>query len=179
MTASWNTDADGKSAVDTIPAHTTNETFEGSELPTDATVGVHRTRSVHRLTQGEHGSIYAANGGSFSPEGYSLFKHGDDRWARHFGYEVADLLMAAEADLFDRIRSDEVLIAAFPYKYISTAAATMVEHALTRLNHVLAGEGKPAVGYLHRSSTRGRPASSTTSPAWGRKSADVSWTMSS
>jgi len=57
--------------------------------------------------------------------------------------------MDAEADLFARVRSDEVLVASFPYKYVPTAAALMVDHAVTRPNHILSGEGKPTVGYLH------------------------------
>lgn len=115
---------------------------------TDTTIESHRTRSVYRLTQ-EDDRVYAASGGDFSLEGYSLFKHGDERWARRFGHEIADFLMAAESDLFARVRSDEVLVASFPYKYVPTAAALMVDHTVTRLNHILSGENKPSVGYLH------------------------------
>jgi len=57
--------------------------------------------------------------------------------------------MEAEADLFARIRSDEVLVASFPYKYVPTAAALVVDYAVTRLNHVLSREDKPTVGHLH------------------------------
>lgn len=110
---------------------------------------VHRKHSVHQLTQQKDGRICAVGGGAFSPEGYSLFKHGDERWARRFGHEIADLLMDAEAPLLDHARPDEVLIAAFPYKYIPTATAVMVEHTVTRLNHLLSAKGRPAVGRLH------------------------------
>jgi len=57
--------------------------------------------------------------------------------------------MDTESDLFDRIRSDEVLIASVPHKYVPTAAALMVNHTVARLNHDLSGENKPAVGYLN------------------------------
>jgi hypothetical protein len=116
---------------------------------TDAPIESHRTHSLYRLTQGNDGRVYERNGKTFSLDGYSLFKHGDERWARRFGHEVADFLVDAEADLFDRIRPDGVLVASFPYKYVPTAAALMVDHAATRLNHLLSDQNKPSVGYLH------------------------------
>ena len=58
-------------------------------------------------------------------------------------------MMAAESDLFARVRSEKVLVASFPYKYVPTAAALMVDHTVTRLNHILSSENKPSVGYLH------------------------------
>ncbi len=141
--------------MDPVPALTTIERTgarRGRLRPkprTDATVGCHRTHSLYRLTQGNDGRVYAEDGRDFSLDGYSRFKHGDERWARRFGYEIADFLTVAEADLFDRVRSNEVLVASFPYKYVPTAAALMVDHAVTRLNHVLSVENKPAVGHLH------------------------------
>ena len=139
----------------TVPTYTTGENGAESARPGSAPravarhAGRHRAHSVYRLTRGGDDRVYATNGLAFSPEGYSLFKHGDERWARRFGHELADSLMGAEAALFDRIRSDEVLIAAFPYKYVPTAAARMVRHTVRRLNHVLSGQGKPTVGHLH------------------------------
>ena len=139
--------------MDDVPARSTNETGapRGCLRPashTDATVETHRKHSIRRLGQEEGGRIYATGGDAFSPEGYSLFKHGDERWARRFGYEVADFLMDVESDLFDRSRPNEILVAPFPYKHVPTAAALMVNHTVTRLNHLLSGEGKPSVGYL-------------------------------
>lgn len=116
----------------------------------------HRTHCVYRLDRRGDGRIRATNGPAFSPEGYSLFKHGDERWARRFGREVAEELMASEPALFDSIRSDGVLIAAFPYKYVPTAAALMTEHAVTRLNHALVARGRPTVGCLHAFKYPGR-----------------------
>lgn len=138
--------------MDAVPPHTTGGTRERNARlgpAPRAAVGSHHTRSVYRLTQGNDGRVHATNGRDFSPEGYSLFKHGDERWARRFGHEVADFLMDAEADLFDRIRPNEVLLASFPYKYVPTAAALMVDHTLARLNHVLSDGSKPSVGHLH------------------------------
>ncbi len=139
--------------MDEVSTHLPDKTGARRTRPrptprTDATIESHRTRSVYRLTQ-EDDRVYATSGGDFSLEGYSLFKHGDERWARRFGHEIADFLMDAESDLFARVRSDEVLVASFPYKYVPTAAALMVDHTVTRLNHILSGENKPAVGYLH------------------------------
>jgi PRTase ComF-like len=104
---------------------------------------------LHRLTRGVDDRICATSDGDFSLEGYSLFKPGDERSARRFGHEIADFLMEEKVELFAHDRSDEVLVASFPYKYVPTAAALMVEHAITRLNHGLSGEDKPIVGYLH------------------------------
>lgn len=114
-----------------------------------ARISSHHMHYVYRLIRREDGSIRAPNTNTFSAEGYSLFKHGDERWARRYGYDIADLLMDAEPVLFEGMRSDEVLIAAFPYKYVPTAAALMTGHAVTRLNHELVAQGKSTVGYLH------------------------------
>jgi hypothetical protein len=116
---------------------------------TEAPIESHRTRSLYRLTQAADGRIYATSGGAFPLAGYSLFKHGDERWARRFGHEIAGFLMDTETALFDLIRSNELLIASVPYKYVPTAAALMVNHTVARLNHALSGENKPAVGYLN------------------------------
>jgi hypothetical protein len=104
---------------------------------------------VYRLTRDEDGRVYDAAGKDFSTDGYSLFKHGDERWARRFGFEVADALVDAEPEMFGRIRPNEVMIASFPYKYVPTAAALMVDHVVTRLNHGLSRENKPTVGRIH------------------------------
>ena len=139
--------------MDEVSTHVPDKTGARRTRPrstprTDATIESHRTRSVYRLTR-EDDRVYDASGGDSSLEGYSFFKHGDERWARRFGYEIADFLMDAVSDLFARVRSDEVLVASFPCKYVPTAAALMVDHTVTRLNHILSGENKPAVGYHH------------------------------
>lgn len=121
------------------------------ESPSTERSGIysHSTHRVYRLARRDDGKIHATNGRSFSPEGYSLFKHGDQRWTRRYGHDVADLLMETQAGLFEDIRSDEVLVAAFPYKYVPTAAALMTNYTVTRLNHELVARNKPTVGHLH------------------------------
>lgn len=110
----------------------------------------YETHAVHGLLRGEDGLIRGRET-DFSPDGYSRFKHGDERWARKFGHEVAEMLLTEKPHLFceGAMRSDEVLLASFPYKYVPTAAANMVDHTLTRLNHVLTNSGRPAAGLLH------------------------------
>ncbi len=109
-----------------------------------------KTHAVHRLVRGGDGVIRGWDT-SFSADGYSLFKHGDERWTRKFGREVAEMLLNERSELFrpEAMRSDRVLLASFPYKYVPTAAANMVDHTLTRLNHVLTASGRPAAGLLH------------------------------
>ncbi len=115
------------------------------EIYNRGTITSHRTHSVYRLARTLNDTQIVAPS-PFSPEGYSLFKHGDERWTRRYGYEVADRILEAEAELFDDIQADEVLIASFPYKYVPTAATLMTEHAVTRLNHKLSSQQKPTVG---------------------------------
>jgi hypothetical protein len=86
--------------MDEVSTHSTDKTGARRTRPrsthrTEAIIESHRTRSVHRLTQEDDG-VYATSG-DFSLEGYSLFKQGDERWARRFGYEIADFLMDAES----------------------------------------------------------------------------------
>lgn len=136
--------------MDVAPQHAANRRGRVQTRPDGASgISSHRTRCVYRLGRGGDGRIRATNGHDFCPEGYSLFKHGDERWARRFGHGVADLLLEAEARLFEDIASDGVLIAPFPYKYVPTAAALMTSHAVARLNHALVTRDKPTVGYLH------------------------------
>lgn len=108
------------------------------------------TIAVHRLVRGEDGRIRGRES-EVSLDGYSRFKHGDERWARRFGHEVADMLLSRKSALFcsGTMRSERVLLASFPYKYVPTAAANMVDHTLARINHVLTGSGRPAAGLLH------------------------------
>ncbi|CAN5681537.1 hypothetical protein BH24ACT22_BH24ACT22_01850 [soil metagenome] len=112
-------------------------------------ISEHRTHHVHRVARLGDGRLHAAYTDTFSPQSYSRFKHGDEAQARRYGHEVADLLMTEEAELFKDIRSDGVLVAAFPYKYVPTAAALMTNHTVTRLNHELVARDKPTVGHLH------------------------------
>ena len=87
--------------------------------------------------------------------------------------------MDTETDLFDRIRSNRVLIASVPYKYVPTAAALMVNHTVARPNHVLSGENKPAVGYLHAFKYPWKASGEHYFAHMGRKPAGASWTTSS
>lgn len=116
-----------------------------SEVHSRGGITSHRTHSVYHLDRAQENSQVVAPS-PFSPEGYSLFKHGDERWTRRYGHEVADWILEAESELFDNISSDEVLIASFPDKYVPTAATLMTEHAIMRLNHKLSSQRKPTVG---------------------------------
>lgn len=127
-----------------------------TRVPQQTPVSSHSTHHVHRIVRREDGRLHAADNAAFSPENYSRFKHGDEAQARRYGHEVADKLMEAEAGLFEDIRSDEALIAAFPYKYVPTAAALMTNHTVTRLNHELVARDKPTVGHLHAFKYPGR-----------------------
>ncbi len=115
------------------------------EIQSRGTITSHRTHRVYHLDRAQEDNQIVAPS-PFSPEGYSLFKHGDERWTRRYGHEVADRILEAEAELFDDISCDEVLIASFPYKYVPTAATLMTEHAITRLNYKLSSQQKPTVG---------------------------------
>ncbi|MGL4758460.1 MAG: phosphoribosyltransferase family protein [Patescibacteria group bacterium] len=82
--------------------------------------------------------VYEVNGRTFNPVQYSDFKHGRISSANSLAQVLANDLMIHFNDFFEGYEYDELVIAPFPFKELTTAAGQLVAHLLDYLNMTLA-----------------------------------------
>jgi PRTase ComF-like len=72
------------------------------------------------------------NDPGFSPEAYSLFKHGDASVGRRFGKTLAQKFIEAHCTVL--LENDQIVVLPSPYAHIPTAVQTMLEGFTSVLN---------------------------------------------
>lgn len=89
---------------------------------------------------------------SFSPEGFSLFKHGRDDIAEKYACETATALLSR---LGNELRNKKILLFSSPYDRVATSSLLMTRHVCDKLKSRQMEFGILSIklGKIHRSQT--------------------------